>query len=56
MEPGCLAKIAHEINVRSKECDLGHLQEIRKEILGFKRLPAKEIFTSKTIFDGWALQ
>ena len=54
MENGYLAKIIQKINSYAKSYDLGELQKIRKEIIGLKRLPSQEIFTSATIFDDWA--
>lgn len=54
MEQGIIEKITQEINSRSKRYDLGKLQHIRKEILGLKRLPDQDIFTSKTTFVDWA--
>ena len=54
MEKDCLTTIVNEINNRAKQYNVGALQQIRKEILGFKRLPSREIFTSVTTFDDWA--
>ncbi len=54
MKNDYLTTIVNEINNRSKHYSVGELQQIRKEILGFKRLPSREIFTSVTTFDDWA--
>ena len=53
MEQGYIAKIANEINIRSRHYNLGKLQQLRKEIHQ-KRLASQNIFTSATTFDEWA--
>lgn len=49
-----ISKIAEEINQRATSHAIGSLQEMRVSLKGLSRRPARQIFTSQTIHDGWA--
>lgn len=49
-----IARVAEELNTRADRHPIGQLQMIRKAIKGSTRLPSRNIFTEKTIFDGYA--
>ncbi len=50
----CLKQVVEEINIRSKNYEIGNLQKIRKEIKGLKQMATHDIFTSASTFDDWA--
>ena len=47
-------EIATELNARSDTYAIGGLQELRKVLKKFKKLPRKHIFSTQTIHDGYA--
>lgn len=48
-----LGQIAEEINIYSKEYDVGNLQIIRKNIKSLSKLPSRFLFDQRTIFEEW---
>jgi hypothetical protein len=46
--------IAKELNAKAERYQIGGLQELRKEIKGFRRRPGRRLFSVKTIFDKYA--
>ncbi len=49
-----IKRIANEINNRSKNFEIGKLQELRTKIKNLNRQPGEKIFNNNTIFDGYA--
>lgn len=49
-----IKKIANGINIRSKNFEIGKLQELRTKIKKLKKQPGKKIFWNNTIHDGYA--
>lgn len=49
-----IEEIATQLNKLSVNFKIGNLQDIRKEVKGFKRKPGSSIFQDKTVFDYWA--
>jgi hypothetical protein len=47
-------RMAAEINAAAPDYEIGRLQEIRKELRGLRRLPGRQIFSDRSIFDEWA--
>ena len=49
-----IPSIARALNAGSYTRDIGTLQDIRARVRGYGRRPSSNIFTSQTIYDGWA--
>jgi hypothetical protein len=53
-QPSLVRRMAAEINAAASEYEISRLQEIRRELRGLPRLPRRQIFSNRSIFDEWA--